>query len=159
MDSTSNVMISVFNLFKHQVLPAVKKKKKSTLSLSDEGNPAEEEPNYQGKKDRDLFSGGEQRRPKSPEGRAGQRDRQMEERETKAWSMLSKLQENTPQQSSSSRSRSNFEDCEFGSLLPLKMQREKSLAQTARKHSIRRCFIRALLSFLSPFMNKCRFSL
>ncbi|XP_023808268.1 mucin-17 isoform X2 [Oryzias latipes] len=80
---------------------------------NDEGNPAEEEPNYQGKEDRDLFSGGEQRRPKSPEGRAGQRDRQMEERETKAWSMLSKLQENTPQQSSSSRSRSNFEDFDF----------------------------------------------
>ncbi|RVE56576.1 hypothetical protein OJAV_G00222330 [Oryzias javanicus] len=79
-------------------------------SDNEEGNPAEEEPNYQGNGDRDLFSGGGQR---SPEGRAGQRGRQMEERETKAWSMLSKLQENTPQRSSSSTSRSNFEDFDF----------------------------------------------
>lgn len=88
------------------------------MSPSDDGNPAEEEPNYQENGDRDLCSDGEQKRPKSPEGRPGQRDRQMGERETKAWSMLSKLQENTPQQSSSSTSRSNFEDCEFGSFWP-----------------------------------------
>ncbi|XP_036066119.1 proline-rich protein 36 isoform X2 [Oryzias melastigma] len=80
---------------------------------NDDGNPAEEEPNYQENGDRDLCSDGEQKRPKSPEGRPGQRDRQMGERETKAWSMLSKLQENTPQQSSSSTSRSNFEDFDF----------------------------------------------
>lgn len=36
----------------------------------------------------------------------------MEERKTKALNLLSKLQDNTPQQSNGSKSRSNFEECE-----------------------------------------------
>ncbi|XP_037837031.1 flocculation protein FLO11 isoform X2 [Kryptolebias marmoratus] len=80
----------------------------STHSLAE--RPTEEEPSILGMRtsDRGPHSDGE-----SAEGRAEERDPRLEERKTKVLNMLSKLQDNTPRQSKSSKSRSNFEDFDF----------------------------------------------
>lgn len=72
-----------------------------------EGGPTDEEANYPGLRNRVQRPGS---LDWSPEEK-----RRMEERKTKALSMLSKLQDDTPRQSNNSEGRSNFEDCEFGS--------------------------------------------
>ena len=79
---------------------------------ADNGNPTGEEPSHPAGRDRDLPSGGE-RRPDSPGRRDAEKERRMEERKTKVLNVLSKLQDSSPRQSRSSKSRSNFEDCEF----------------------------------------------
>ncbi|KAM4569994.1 uncharacterized protein PAE49_009251 isoform 2-T2 [Odontesthes bonariensis] len=72
-----------------------------------DGSPTEEEPNYPGRSDQ------VQRRPESPDHRAVEKDRRMEERKTKVLNILSKLQDNTPRQSKTNKSHSNFEDFDF----------------------------------------------
>lgn len=49
----------------------------------------------------------------TPKHGTGERGRKMEERKTKVLKLLSKLQDDTPHQSTSNKSCSNFEDCEF----------------------------------------------
>ncbi|KAM7378390.1 hypothetical protein PAMA_013342 [Pampus argenteus] len=81
------------NMFRSSYSPC----KSNRGSSTDEGGPAEEESNYPGWK----------------EHRAEEKDRRMEERKTKALNMFSKLQEDTPRQSSSNAGCSNFEDFDF----------------------------------------------
>lgn len=73
-------------------------------SHTDEGGHDEEKSNYPGWRDQ---VGG--RRTESLEDK----ESRMEERKTKVLNMLSKLQDDTPQQSKSSKGHSDFEDCEF----------------------------------------------
>ncbi|XP_023205683.1 uncharacterized protein LOC111611801 [Xiphophorus maculatus] len=71
--------------------------------LSNEENPAEDQPQHPGRSSHVLMDG----------ERVEERDEAMEERKTKALSLLSKLQDNAPRRSKTSRSRSNFEDFDF----------------------------------------------
>lgn len=77
-------------------------------SHTGEGGPDEEESNYPGWRDQaESPAGG--RRPGSLEDN----ESKMEERKAKVLNVLSKLQDETPRQSKSSKGHSNFEDCEF----------------------------------------------
>ncbi|XP_014855266.1 PREDICTED: hyphal wall protein 1-like isoform X2 [Poecilia mexicana] len=71
--------------------------------LSNEKNSAEDGPHHPERSSHVLMDG----------ERVEERDEAMEERKTKALSLLSKLQDNAPQRSKTSRSRSNFEDFDF----------------------------------------------
>lgn len=77
-------------------------------SHTGEGGPYEEESNYPGWRDQaESLAGG-----RSP-GSLEDKESKMEERKTKVLNVLSKLQDETPRQSKSSKGHSNFEDCEF----------------------------------------------
>ncbi|KAM6961588.1 uncharacterized protein LKV04_020608 [Tautogolabrus adspersus] len=76
---------------------------------ADDGGPTEEYSDYPGWRDQIETPTGERRPHLSPE----EKERRMEEKKTKALSMLSKLQDDAPRQTKSSKGRSNFEDFDF----------------------------------------------
>ncbi|XP_054876307.1 uncharacterized protein LOC129351480 isoform X2 [Poeciliopsis prolifica] len=71
--------------------------------LSNEENPAEDRPHHPGSSSHVVMDG----------ERVEERDEAMEERKTQALNLLSKLQDDGPRRSKTSRSRSNFEDFDF----------------------------------------------
>ncbi|XP_054862585.1 uncharacterized protein LOC118469314 [Amphiprion ocellaris] len=96
-----------FNMFRSSSSPC---RSNHSSHTDDDGGPSEEESIHPGWKDQaELLDGG--RRPESVAHRTEEKDRRMEER--KALSMLSKLQDDTPHQGKSNKSRSNFEDFDF----------------------------------------------
>ncbi|XP_065807649.1 uncharacterized protein [Labrus bergylta] len=76
---------------------------------ADDGGLTEEDSDHSGRRDQIETPTGERRPHLSPE----EKERRMEEKKTKALSMLSKLQDDAPRQAKSSKGRSNFEDFDF----------------------------------------------
>nr|XP_023008424.2 uncharacterized protein LOC101478573 isoform X2 [Maylandia zebra] len=93
-----------FDMFRSSHSPS----QSSHSSHTGEGGPDEEESNYPGWRDQaESPAGG--RRPGSLEDK----ESKMEERKAKVLNVLSKLQDETPRQSKSSKGHSNFEDFDF----------------------------------------------
>ncbi|XP_030576571.1 flocculation protein FLO11 [Archocentrus centrarchus] len=93
-----------FDMFRSSYSPS----QSSHSSHTDEGGPDEEKSNYPGWRNQ-VQTPVEGRRPES----LTDKESRMEERKTKVLNMLSKLQDDTPEQSKSSKGHSNFEDFDF----------------------------------------------
>ncbi|XP_035762530.1 uncharacterized protein LOC102781111 isoform X2 [Neolamprologus brichardi] len=93
-----------FDMFRSSHSPS----QSSHSSHTGGGGPDEEESNYPGWRDQaESLAGG-----RSP-GSLEDKESKMEERKTKVLNVLSKLQDETPRQSKSSKGHSNFEDFDF----------------------------------------------